>query len=754
MILRREIVLSDIPAIGFALSAILGIAFALFVPLSPSLSLFLSLCLSVTAILALMFVQMRTIAVVLTYIAIGTIACFRGETFLSRDVRESLVRHDPDTAIVNCRGVVVWRDAGQSADRSDRLWLSNVKLILPDTIIQTDKLCVRLRVPLIESQTIRIGDVIACNVRLESAHIAQQRSVRELCWSLRERIVANAKLADRESQVVVFGSASAREVVYASRESLFGTLERYLKPDARAVASALLLGSREAFSNEFREDLQLTGLAHLFALSGLNTGLLVSLCWVIMAWLRTPRNVRYVLLLLFLAIYTALGLGVPSLIRSAAMAGMMIVSRMIARPSHPINLLLFALGLELMIWPLHVLDVGFILSYLSMAGILAAYGALHNPLQDLFKSRKANIVKRVSDTLSSTIGAQLATAPVVALLFGRVPALAIVANVIAIPLFSILVVLILFLLLFDQVSFVAASVIARSIEGLVSVFSLMISSASSVVGASVPAKTSVIWGVLAIVFQLTAIVLCLRSRFYLAIVFTLVTLNVLIWPGYFSKAPTARIVISGERNSEVIYLRAGEMSCVIGCGPEWLADRNTNQLADILHEDGKSAVDVLVIDSRNVTRIGGAASVISATNPEIVIDFSLQSATHASALLDGAILQNNIEHVRGKAGMTLSQGSSQMQITQFNEFDELQDWHVMLSHGKDVSIEVQSNAMHTKDSMNSTQLKIVDGSAIVSLAMNHGSAKELVYSNSAWRLERSMAEQLMSLWNLPGLSHA
>ncbi len=290
MQLRQGLRTTDLPAAGFAISALVGTLLALIVPLCEWTVLLVSVCLVAASATAIFFANARWVGALLAYGGISAIVCFQAEAQIGRSDRALLARLDPDTAIVACRGVVVLKDEAKGAARSDKLWLRDVRIELADTILQSDQLRLRLTVPMASGVGIEIGDVVACAVRIESAHHRHERSTRELMWSLRERHWADARLTDPNSLVVVDGNGGLRGNIAAIRNAILDIFSVRLSPDASAVAGALLLGSRETFSSEFRADLQTTGLAHLFALSGLNTGLLVSLCWLVHVMVVCPAT--------------------------------------------------------------------------------------------------------------------------------------------------------------------------------------------------------------------------------------------------------------------------------------------------------------------------------------------------------------------------------------------------------------------------------------------------------------------------------
>jgi ComEC/Rec2-related protein len=743
---RRELTWSDVPALGFAAAGICGAAVALLLNVSPG-SLFVFVALATPASLAaLALSKNRPFAIGFAYVTLTAIVCFRGSLDVARDEREFFVTHTSDTAIVQCRGVVVWKDEAGAEGRTSRLLLSDLRVIFPDTTAAFAHTQLRLSLPVHAGQLAEIGDVIACEAKVVSASEYQQSSIRELCWTLRDRLIGTARLINEESLVVVQGGYSIRRWFYDVRNAFFDVFEEYLRPDARAVAGALLLGSRTAFSPDFRQDLQTTGLAHLFALSGLNTGLLVSLLWLLLGWLRVPRKPRYILLLALLALYTGLGLGVPSLLRSSMMAGLMILSRLLARPSHPVNLLLFAAGVELLIWPLHILDAGFHLSYLSMAGIIAAYLALHEPFQDLIQIKNQSLASKTVDTLSSTLGAQLATSPAVALMFGRVPGLAILINVVAIPIFSLLLVLLLVLLILSQISSYLATAASRAIEALVSLFAALTGSAASLIGSSFTSQQAWYWTVGAIAMQLFAIVTAYVGKRAAALVMSLIAINLLLWPSHFESVDDIRIVSLGDRSSESYFVHFFDLNILLGCGPEWMDERRADQVSDELQRVNVQKLDALVVLDRMAQNIGAAPRIIEVVNPEMTLDFSSARDTKTSERLDAACLLYGVELATAELGQVWRDGDSKMTVTRFDHAI------VILKIERDKRCLLMEYSVDGSGADRKWSFSTCDGS---NESLNFTNAvRDWSLENTKWVSNPPKASELMSIFSLPRGSEA
>ena len=204
-------------------------------------------------------------------------------------------------------------------------------------------------------------------------------------------------------------------------------LTRGLSPRAAALARALTLGERGALGDE-RKAFQRAGLAHLLALSGLHVGILVGFFVLLGAPLA---RWRYPLALALLSFYLLLVGPSPSLLRAALMAAVWLLARWSGRSSTPLpRLLALALALHLLLAPWAVWSLSFRLSYLAVLGLSLALPLI--PPRPRFLSW-------LLATLAATLAAQAAILPLVLHYFNYLPLFSPLANVVSLPLVSLLV---------------------------------------------------------------------------------------------------------------------------------------------------------------------------------------------------------------------------------------------------------------------------------------------------------------------------
>jgi competence protein ComEC len=201
-----------------------------------------------------------------------------------------------------------------------------------------------------------------------------------------------------------------------------------------ALLRALITGDRSSLSSETRSAFELSGTLHLLAISGLHVGWVFALTRIGVgsvlrrsasrALLRRADASAHAAAMLAALGYAALaGLGVPAL-RALLMAWAGTAAVLGGRPGASWNALLLAALAVLVLDPASLFEVGLWLSFLAVAGIL-----LWRPAGSV-----------ASRLVGCTLGAGLATAPLLAGLGAPIPALTVLANLVAVPWFGSVVV--------------------------------------------------------------------------------------------------------------------------------------------------------------------------------------------------------------------------------------------------------------------------------------------------------------------------
>jgi len=237
-----------------------------------------------------------------------------------------------------------------------------------------------------------------------------------------------------------------KDLVAPVRRHILGALGRLLPPGERDLAQAVLLGARSSSSRQASQPYADLGLAHLFAVSGLHVGILVGILLLPAKVLDLPPAVPLGLLIFLLPLYMILT-GLPgSVVRAALLALVATGAAPAGRRSDALHLLGLLFWGTTVWYPGQVLDTGVRLSYLAAGGILfVVTRGTQIPLP------RARAVKATVAALAVSLTAIWFTLPQAALSFGRLPLLAPVANLVAVPLFGLGVWGLVLSLVFDLV---------------------------------------------------------------------------------------------------------------------------------------------------------------------------------------------------------------------------------------------------------------------------------------------------------------
>ncbi len=188
-----------------------------------------------------------------------------------------------------------------------------------------------------------------------------------------------------------------------------------------------LVGQRRALPPDLSESLQIAGLTHVIVASGYNLTILVRIAR--RAFVKISKYLAALsagsMILGFIAVS---GIS-PSMSRAGLVAGLGLLAWYYGRKFHPFVLLPFAAAVTLLVNPSYGWnDLGWQLSFAAFAGVMVVAPLMQ---RYLFGDEKPKLLRQI---LGETIAAQLATLPILVLAFGQFSNVAILANLLVLPL--------------------------------------------------------------------------------------------------------------------------------------------------------------------------------------------------------------------------------------------------------------------------------------------------------------------------------
>lgn len=240
------------------------------------------------------------------------------------------------------------------------------------------------------------------------------------------------------------GNGGWRGRIYQLRRTLSAEIEDALPIPQSSVAQAMLLGQRGQLPEQLVEDFRSTGTSHLLAISGMHVGSMMLISMVVAVGILGRQRIGYIVIPIAVIWAYALISGLPpSVARAAVMGTVFLFALGLGRPRSILPALALTAAVMTAISPQILQQVSFQLSFTAMVGI-----ALALPLQDRVSAAVTSLTSRsgfwgspwVSFILSwaaaallVSLAASLATWPLIALNFDRVPLLGIFVTAISLP---------------------------------------------------------------------------------------------------------------------------------------------------------------------------------------------------------------------------------------------------------------------------------------------------------------------------------
>ena len=245
-------------------------------------------------------------------------------------------------------------------------------------------------------------------------------------------------LKENEYSIVPYvETKSALTVLGSFRKKILAIIKRYVPSRSEnSLLEALMVGFTDDLDPVLLKSYADTGVIHIIAISGLHLALICQFLQIIL--LQKGRNkfgrwIKLLVTIVCLWSYSLLSGASPSVIRAAGMFSLALFARNIFRETTLYNILAASAFLLLCYDPFWIFDTGFQLSYAAVLSL----GLFSKPIRD-FLPLKNKILGALWNATSVSIAAQILTTPLSIYYFNRFPTYFLVANLLAVPLSSII----------------------------------------------------------------------------------------------------------------------------------------------------------------------------------------------------------------------------------------------------------------------------------------------------------------------------
>lgn len=251
-------------------------------------------------------------------------------------------------------------------------------------------------------------------------------------------------------RIFVIGSLNADQIYFVGKnnqlilskalnyikENIAKNIDRIYHYPQAAFIKAIIAGDRSELPPEWEPIFQDAGVMHILAISGLHVGIIATFLFNIFnfwSFFKKNERLKYIIIIIILLVYAAITGFRPSVSRATLMFITFLIAKYINRPYHQYSSIFLAALLILFYQPLLLFDAGFLLSFTVTFFIILLYPLLQEKLDFL--------PNYLSESLAISLSAWLGMAPLSAYYFYKISLIAIWANLIIVPLVSIILIL-------------------------------------------------------------------------------------------------------------------------------------------------------------------------------------------------------------------------------------------------------------------------------------------------------------------------
>ncbi len=503
-------------------------------------------------------------------------------------------------------------------------------------------------------QTVKAGQRWRLTARLRQPHGSLNPHGFDLeLWLFEQSIRAGGSVRStahaRADLLPDEGSAAVQRLRQRWRDAI---ALRVADPAAAGVLAALAVGDQAAIERADWDVFRATGVAHLMSISGLHVtmfawlaGALVGALWRLHPraplWLPAPQAARWGGLLAAAAYAAVAGWGVPAQ-RTVWMLAAVVLVRSAGLRWPLWALLLAAAVMVALLDPWALLQPGFWLSFMAVGLLASSEPAQRAVTVGVDQRRPVALVQRLRHALVQGLRTQavatVGLAPLSMVFFQQLSVVGFAANLLAIPVVTLLVTPLALLGLVLPPLWTLA---AWLVQALMQCLQLLSALPGAVWTAAAAPPWAVAAGLLAAVLAIAPLPWRLRA---LALP---LMLPLLAPPVQRPAAGQFELVAADIGQGTAVLVRTRHHLLLYDTGPQYSrdSDAGVRVLLPLLRARGENELQLLMLSHRDADHVGGAAALLAAL-PVRALSSSLESG-HA-LLAQGAAL--GVPHTPCQAG--------------------------------------------------------------------------------------------------------
>ncbi|MFP3975682.1 MAG: DNA internalization-related competence protein ComEC/Rec2 [Dehalococcoidia bacterium] len=550
-----------------------------------------------------------------------------------------------------------------------------------------------------DSPYYRYGDLLEISGVLKSPNPPEEGEEFDFREYLARQGIYTVMYQPRGVKLLAGGQKAAlMESIYSLRGSISQALEKVMPEPQCSLAKAMLLGQRTSVPTEVKEAFSRTGTAHLLAISGVHVSIVAGIALGAGILIFGRHQPYYVLLGLALVwLYVMLSGMRPSAIRAATMGSLWIYADWIGRPRSAFTALTFAAAVMLAFEPSLLATIAFQLSFAAMAGLIFLTPIFHDRSKRMIGGETKELSPAVNFVIGScsvTLGAVLATLPLISYYFHMIPLVSLPATFFTLPAIPGIIVTVALTGIVGIFTTSVASVLGW-ISWLFVTYVLKVVDVFTVFPyAPVEFGTHAVWayyGMLVAALwiprnwsKLSVGIVMIRDRLVSAsrvattipikwVILPLLVLVALVWAAVVT-TPDSRlhVFVFDVGQGDSILIQRGTQQILIDGGPS--PEEVTNQLGDTMPFWDRT-IELIVLTHPDSDHITGLVEVLQRYEVEKVLTSGQKNDSGTYIEWRKLIKEQNIERIVAKQGQIIAMGEEiELKVlhpksNQFNQTD-------------------------------------------------------------------------------------
>ncbi|WP_427339514.1 DNA internalization-related competence protein ComEC/Rec2 [Caloranaerobacter sp. DY30410] len=215
------------------------------------------------------------------------------------------------------------------------------------------------------------------------------------------------------------------------RKKFLNVLDMTLSEENSSIIKSIILGKSSYLNKDTLNSFREVGVSHVLAVSGLHVGIISAFFLFIFAILQLDKRLSTIITIILIWSYGYIVEFPPSVLRASIIFTVLMASNLTLRRYDAVNSILFSAFILLIFKPLWIFNIGFQLSFVSALALVLFTKRIESLL---------NINNKIINMISPILAVQIGILPLLSYHFNNISLMAIITNLILVPILSISVI--------------------------------------------------------------------------------------------------------------------------------------------------------------------------------------------------------------------------------------------------------------------------------------------------------------------------